>query len=242
MSPSLLEEWPPRASEGARQRVPTNEQLAEVDRRSRHARWGLVAYGATMVMTYATAILVGAVGAFELEEAYAAGDLFVILLFLVAAFFVGRWKVAAYRLLPALGARFVSHSPGWAAGAYFVPFLNLWRPYQIMREIWEGSDPGALRVDLEEKRPDALLPLWWGLWISMNVLGQITRRLDSPALTPEQEMTVGVLSLVYAALALGATIALYLIIRRVNSDQQQRGALLQRSPADLIGTSGEAQP
>ena len=45
------------------------------------------------------------------------------------------WVHRAYRNLPALGARDMAYSPGWAVGWWFIPFLNLVRPYQVVREI-----------------------------------------------------------------------------------------------------------
>jgi len=30
----------------------------------------------------------------------------------------------------------LSYSEGWAAGSWFVPIINLYRPYQIMKEIY----------------------------------------------------------------------------------------------------------
>ncbi len=38
-----------------------------------------------------------------------------------------------------LGAKNMKFTPGWSVGYYFIPFLNLWRPYQAMKEIWKAS-------------------------------------------------------------------------------------------------------
>ena len=35
----------------------------------------------------------------------------------------------------------MSRGAGWAIGPWFVPILNLFRPWQIAVETWEGSDP-----------------------------------------------------------------------------------------------------
>jgi len=51
------------------------------------------------------------------------------------------WMHRAHRNLPALGAQNLKYSPGWAVGGWFVPFLNLVRPYQVMGEIWRESKP-----------------------------------------------------------------------------------------------------
>jgi len=47
-----------------------------------------------------------------------------------------RWFRRAYFNLHQV-ARVLTHSEGWAAGAWFVPIVNLFRPYQIMKELYE---------------------------------------------------------------------------------------------------------
>ncbi|AYN04196.1 DUF4328 domain-containing protein [Flavobacterium sp. 140616W15] len=34
----------------------------------------------------------------------------------------------------------LSHSEGWAAGCWFVPIISLYRPLQIMKELYNDSD------------------------------------------------------------------------------------------------------
>jgi hypothetical protein len=63
------------------------------------------------------------------------------------------WMYRSYKNLPALGAQELTLSPGWAAGGFFVPFLNLVIPYMVMSEIWR-----ARKVRPPGK--DAVPPLW----------------------------------------------------------------------------------
>ena len=51
------------------------------------------------------------------------------------------WIHRAYRNLPALRGTPLKCSPRWAVGYYFIPILNFFRPYQVMKEIWRESDP-----------------------------------------------------------------------------------------------------
>src|SRR5689334_7274535 len=44
------------------------------------------------------------------------------------------WFHRAHKNLPALGARELKYTPGWAVGGFFVPLLNLVRPADVMRE------------------------------------------------------------------------------------------------------------
>ena len=53
-------------------------------------------------------------------------------------------------------------SPGWSVGWWFIPALNLLRPYQVIKEIWRGSYPntGADRQPAPLSLPP--LPSWAG--------------------------------------------------------------------------------
>ncbi len=46
---------------------------------------------------------------------------------------------------------YLSHSEGWAAGSWFVPIVNLYRPYQIMKEIYVETKELFTKRGLSEK-------------------------------------------------------------------------------------------
>jgi Domain of unknown function (DUF4328) len=87
---------------------------------------------------------------------------------LCAVVFVA-WTYRAYRNLRPLGAHGQRFRSGWAIGCWLVPVLALWRPKQVVNDIWRGSDselpadapPGAWR----DARPPSLLAWWWGTWL-----------------------------------------------------------------------------
>jgi hypothetical protein len=52
-------------------------------------------------------------------------------------------------------------TPGWAVGWYFIPFANLWKPYQAMSFI---------RNEVAEQfRGGNLVGLWWLSYVVMNI-------------------------------------------------------------------------
>ena len=53
----------------------------------------------------------------------------------------------------ALGAVGMEFTPGWAVGWYFVPFANLFKPGQVMQEIYRATDPAADPEQLEMECP-----------------------------------------------------------------------------------------
>ncbi len=60
----------------------------------------------------------------------------------------------------------LNHKNGWAAGAWFVPFLNLYVPYQIMKELYTKTfqylrNNGKYTTNLST----SLVGWWWAIWL-----------------------------------------------------------------------------
>jgi hypothetical protein len=97
------------------------------------------------------------------------------------------WVWVATANLRSAGAR-VRHAPGWALGGWLVPVLNLWRPKQMVDDLWRASTPGVpLGVDLRLVRRPVVVTLWWAAyWIgsSLPAVGMVAtlRATLGPAL------------------------------------------------------------
>lgn len=94
-----------------------------------------------------------------------------------------RWLRRAYYNLHQLPDQHPSYSDGWAAGAWFVPFINLARPYTIMREVWQGTQRAALGGEIIEN--NTLLGWWWAAHLVNIVVGRVTSHMsgDGTAIT-----------------------------------------------------------
>lgn len=124
------------------------------------------------------------------------------------------WIHRAHRNLPSLGTLGLRFTPGWAVGWYFVPIMNLFRPYQVMREILQASHPASdgSRPDVWKLAPvTPLLALWWAAYIISGILGNISARL---AWTEEAEPMIAgnYLGLADEALSIPAA---FLVLRLV---------------------------
>ena len=75
------------------------------------------------------------------EDRQAVLTLAFFLAVLIAAIFFIAWLRRAYANLRALGVESLRFGTGWAVGAWFVPILNLFRPVQIVNDVWRGSHP-----------------------------------------------------------------------------------------------------
>jgi hypothetical protein len=87
------------------------------------------------------------------------------------------WFRRAYYNLKHLGVK-TSYGEGWAAGAWFVPILNLFRPYQIMRELYEISDM-YIRSKDENHKANRLIFVgwWWALWVLIGVYDRVVNKV-----------------------------------------------------------------
>ena len=83
------------------------------------------------------------------------------------------WFRRAYYNLQQAG-QFTDFSEGWAAGAWFVPFLNLVRPYKIMVEIWEKTQFAV--PQFINNRSSQIVGIWWAAYITSNIVANIAYR------------------------------------------------------------------
>ena len=103
------------------------------------------------------------------------------------------WIHRANRNARALGAKDLGFTPGWSIGYYFIPILNLFRPYQAMKEIWKASrNPNAWK----DQPGSPLLGWWWTLWLISNVLGQQSWKMSLRAKTLSEFESATVVSIV----------------------------------------------
>jgi hypothetical protein len=96
-------------------------------------------------------------------------------LFVVTGIVFLTWIFRANRNARALGAQGMRFTPGWSVGWFFVPIMSLWRPFQVMREIWQASaEPG----NWQAVKVPALLGWWWAMYLTNQILAQIGYRLS----------------------------------------------------------------
>lgn len=114
-------------------------------------------------------------------------------------------------------------SPGWAVGYWFIPFLNLVRPFQVTREIWKASDPAyAHDPDGWKAAPSTpLIGLWWFCYLAGNLLAYAGIRTENQP-NPEAELILVRLVQISAALSIAAAILLIPIVRSINARQHEK--------------------
>lgn len=149
-----------------------------------------------------------------------------ILLRLLTIIFFLIWLYRAFNNLPALQARNLEFSPGWAVGWWFIPFANLVKPYQVMGELWNASDSDFdPELFLSNHIGTAsIIGWWWGLFIIGNIVGRISDGLS------EGNLNYSLVALmIYCVLHGTAAFLIITIIRRITREQDLRFEKLGRS-------------
>ena len=144
-------------------------------------------------------------------------DSVTLLSLLLSIVLVGMWIHKAHANLFAAGLSGLRYSPGWSVGWFFVPLLNLFKPYDAMRELWHASFGAHERFD---SPAPSHLQLWWGLWIGGNIASNIAQRMQESTRS-DTIMTGTILAGISALLMAGAAYILIGIMRDVTAAQSR---------------------
>jgi hypothetical protein len=139
-----------------------------------------------------------------------------LLVYMITLVVFGRWIYLAHRNLLALGARHLRVRPGWAVGSFFVPIVNLWMPFQAMRDLVKASrSPHHWQL---EDTP-VLLGVWWALWLVVGQIDNAIMRMQWHASTMPELHELTYLQLASRVLSVPLGLLAYYIVKRVSRDQ-----------------------
>jgi hypothetical protein len=126
----------------------------------------------------------------------------------------------------ALGAEAMNFTPGWTVGWFFVPIAYLFKPYQAVKELWQASEPEP-QGRWQRTSVPFLLPLWWALWIVSGIASQASMRLGFSGKDDLEHLVfVDQVDLFAQALGVASAIAALLLVRGIQSRQEQRARVI----------------
>jgi hypothetical protein len=137
--------------------------------------------------------------------------------FVVFCFFLPR----ANRNVRSFGVGPLKFSPGGTVGWMFVPFVNLYAPYQAMKEIWQGS---AIRWEVSPwyERVSSLLPWWWGMYLTSNIVAGVLGAIFGQAKGAEAFINKCWADLVKVALGVVSAVLFVALVRALARRQDER--------------------
>lgn len=143
------------------------------------------------------------------------------------------WSARAYGNLRRFGSGQARHGTAWVLGAWFIPIANLVGPYQVTKELWLRSRDGNAAAPPGAQDAPALLTLWWGAWIVMNLLARFSDGLLERATDLEATRRAALVGAVSGAVTAGAALAALLVVKQI--DQHQRAAVARARAAEVFG-------
>lgn len=162
------------------------------------------------IYSYLIAITIGMLGVIGLA------------LFVVAGVLVMIWIYRAHDNLARFGLQGLKYSPGWAAGSFLVPFVNLVVPFRAMRELWNrshGEDEWQAEAGVSD------VSSWWACLIGGSLLQfiqyfvlAVNLLTNLKFLTPP--LVSATLALLGQALILGSAVFLFRIIGSITRAQR----------------------
>ncbi|MEU4086106.1 DUF4328 domain-containing protein [Streptomyces aureus] len=113
-------------------------------------------------------------------------------------------------------------SRAWVIGSWFVPILNLWRPRQIMTEIWDASRPAGTASRL------GLVNTWWAFVLAEKVIGRLVLSAIRDGETPQGLRNAAVEVMILDILDIVAAVLAILVVLKLTGMQTRKA---QEDPA-----------
>jgi Domain of unknown function (DUF4328) len=148
----------------------------------------------------------------------------IIVAYLISAILFLVWFYTAYENLRKR-INNLEYSDGWSIGAWFVPIISLFRPFNIMSELNKKTDLILENREIKvEPNRKSLIGLWWGLFVTHIIVrySAINAGFDVTSIDYYIYSTIGaVLSAVYG-IVLG-----YITIKMIKNIARKEEALFE---------------
>jgi hypothetical protein len=165
--------------------------------------------------------------------------------FIVSAVAFFLWLHPAYKNLKPLGVE-PRYSPAWVVGAFIVPLVNLFLPFQIFQEMWRASDPDTIAVSgakslnivTEDSSKSLLVVVWWGFWLLTIINVVIAYRWHVNWQILNEEIIASWLIITLSLLLIINSIVTIVLVKKITNRQDERNRRL----AELAAPPGNLPP
>lgn len=152
---------------------PTIARLTEISLAASVAAAAFSAYGslrvrALMVELVADPDTIDIAEIDTVENVVVASTLLIVLTMVITAALFITWLYRAHRS-DQVSPSALRHASGWAIGGWFVPFLNLVRPVQVVLDVTKAAAQAKNAVPIAPR----VVLTWWIVFVSGNVLARV---------------------------------------------------------------------
>lgn len=136
--------------------------------------------------------------------------------FVISIVLVSLWIYRAHDNLRAAGVTDLEFTPGSSIGWFFVPIMNLFKPFQAMKELWNRSHGTS---DGYGELSPSTVATWWTLWIARNIVTLLSVRTTVAGDEASASLTL-VLYAISEIFTAGAAWFLLTIVREILDAQR----------------------
>jgi hypothetical protein len=132
------------------------------------------------------------------------------------------WLHRSYANLRLIGNKTADHTARWAVGSWFIPFVNIFSAYRVMKELWWRSENGNSGFYGPDLPGPGLISGWWATYLGSSFLVRLSTRSFMEDVSAQYvtllELGSTVLDIVSAVLA-------FLMVRQIRDFQDRWPAL-----------------
>jgi hypothetical protein len=178
-----------------------------------------------------------------------------ILLLITAVLFL-RWLHRLTALARPLGRGYMRWTPRDAVLAFFIPFVNIFRPYEVLRDLHNRLTPDFLPEPPDQtvvedadyrgvriasppppvRLPHAAIGAWWGAFWGGNLLANIASRIHPT--TVDGLMGFNSLSMVSDAVDILSAGLGIVVVRGVTARLLERFRRVRHNPVEVLRENG----
>ncbi|BDD08248.1 hypothetical protein FUAX_06800 [Fulvitalea axinellae] len=154
---------------------------------------------------------------FQVLESIIALAVFGLMIVSIVVFL--NWFRRAYGNLHRAGVKHLEYSETMAIWAFFIPFVNLVRPYSIMKEIWNDTQSAIQKLD-SDYSPNistSLVGWWWGFHIFSNIVSTAIVRLSPEGVTLQELTTIAQADLFIHTMTAIDALLVVLMVRKISN-------------------------
>lgn len=118
---------------------------------------------------------------------------------IISGIFYIQWFRRAYFNLHLVSTN-LKFTEGWASGAWFFPFINLYRPVAIMKELYNRTSEILIEKKIHFENKKNIISLWWTFWILTAVLSNFIMRYSFDITTLEQVQNIAFMNIILSVL------------------------------------------
>jgi len=135
-----------------------------------------------------------------------------LVVFIISGITFIKWFRRAYYNLSRITS--CEYSEEWASWTWFIPIINLFRPYQIMKEMDKKTIAflGSKNLNSTENNSQ-LIGLWWGLWVVSNYIGNYIFKVSFKDDTIENLMNSTIADIVLSLIGIPLAIITVKVIK-----------------------------